>query len=98
LNVGSAVTLPEVFLKAVTVVRNLGHQLTDFATVNLDFIEHYRPMTNVVRIPVANGAGRGYSLVGHHEVMVPLLAAAVVGEAGRGREIKRQKAKGKRQK
>ena len=98
LNVGSAVTLPEVFLKAVTVVRNLGHQLTDFATVNLDFIEHYRPMTNVVRRPVANGAGRGYSLVGHHEVMVPLLAAAVVGEAGRGREIKRQKAKSKRQK
>jgi hypothetical protein len=96
LNVGSAVTLPEVFLKAVTVVRNLGHQLTDFATVNLDFIEHYRPMTNVVRRPVANGAGRGYSLVGHHEVMIPLLAAGVIG-AGK-RKIKRQKAKGKRQK
>jgi hypothetical protein len=77
LNVGSAVTMPEVFLKAVTVVRNLGHQLKEFTTVNFDFIQHYRPLTNVVRRPVANGAGRGYSLTGHHEIMIPLLAAAV---------------------
>src|SRR5262245_50962883 len=74
LNVGSAVTLPEVFLKAVTVVRNLGHSLADFTTANFDFIQHYRPMTNVVRRPVANGAGRGFHLTGHHELMIPLLA------------------------
>jgi len=77
LNIGSAVTLPEVFLKAVTIVRNLKHRLEDFTTVNLDFIQHYRPLTNVVRRPVADGAGRGYNLVGHHELMVPLLAATI---------------------
>lgn len=77
LNIGSAVTMPEVFLKAVTVVRNLGHSLQDFTTVNFDFLQHYRPMTNVVRRPVANGAGRGYSVTGHHELMIPLLAAAI---------------------
>jgi hypothetical protein len=77
LNVGSAVTLPEVFLKAVTVVRNLGCPLQDFTTANFDFIQHYRPLTNVVRRPVANGAGRGYSVTGHHELMIPLLAAAI---------------------
>lgn len=81
LNVGSAVTLPEVFLKAVTVVRNLGHSLQDFTTANLDFIQHYRPMTNVVRRPVANGAGRGYSVTGHHELMIPLLAASIVRQS-----------------
>ena len=78
LNLGSAVTLPEIFLKAVTVVRNLGHSLTDFTTANFDFIQHYRPATNVVRRPVAGGAGKGYSITGHHELMVPLLAAAVI--------------------
>lgn len=81
LNIGSAVTLPEVFLKAVTVVRNLGHSLVDFTTANLDFIQHYRPMTNVVRRPVANGAGRGYSVTGHHELMIPLLAASIVRQS-----------------
>jgi hypothetical protein len=80
LNVGSAVTMPEVFLKAVTVVRNLGHSLKDFTTANFDFIQHYRPLTNVVRRPVANGAGRGHSITGHHEIMIPLLAAAVIYE------------------
>ena len=80
LNVGSAVTLPEVFLKAVTVVRNLGHSLQDFTTANLDFIQHYRPLTNVVRRPVANGAGRGYCLTGHHELTIPLLAATILGQ------------------
>ena len=79
LYLGSAVTLPEVFLKAVTVVRNLGHSLQDFTTANFDFIQHYRPQTNVVRRPVANGAGRGYSLTGHHELMIPLLAAMLIG-------------------
>lgn len=79
LNLGSAVTLPEIFLKAVTVVRNLGHSLQDFTTANFDFLQHYRPQTNVVRRPVANGAGKGYSITGHHELMIPLLAAAVLG-------------------
>ncbi|MGE0132377.1 MAG: hypothetical protein AB7U82_30205 [Blastocatellales bacterium] len=81
LNVGSAVTMPEIFLKAVTVVRNLGHPLADFATANFDFIQHYRPMTNVVRRPVANGVGRGYSVTGHHELMIPLLAASIVRQS-----------------
>lgn len=80
LNVGSAVLLPEVFLKALTFARNLGHPVTDFVTVNLDFIQHYRPTQNVVRRPVAGGAGRGYALTGHHEIMVPLLAAMVIEE------------------
>ena len=77
LNVGSAVLLPEVFLKAVTLARNLGHELTDFTTANLDFIQSYRPNTNVVQRPT-RGVGRGYSLTGHHEILVPLLAAALI--------------------
>jgi hypothetical protein len=77
LNVGSAVLLPEVFLKAVTLARNLGHPLRDFATANLDFIQSYRPNTNVVERPT-RGVGRGYRLTGHHELMLPLLAAALV--------------------
>ena len=77
LNVGSAVLLPEVFLKAVTLARNLGHHLSDFATANLDFIQSYRPLTNVVQRPT-RGVGRGYSLTGHHELLLPLLAAALV--------------------
>jgi hypothetical protein len=75
-NVGSAVLLPEVFLKAVTLARNLGHDLTDFTTANLDFLQHYRPSVNVVQRPV-RGVGRGHALTGHHEIMVPLLAAAL---------------------
>lgn len=78
LNIGSAVLLPEVFLKAVTLVRNLGHPLGDFTTANFDFIQSYRPLTNVVRRPTADGAGRGYSLTGHHELMIPLLAAEII--------------------
>ncbi len=77
LNVGSAVLLPEVFLKAVTLARNLGHELSDFATANLDFIQSYRPNANVVQRPT-QGVGRGYSLTGHHEILVPLLAAALI--------------------
>ncbi|MFC1489062.1 hypothetical protein ACFL6B_04350 [Thermodesulfobacteriota bacterium] len=77
LNVGSAVILPEVFLKAVTLVRNMGHQLENFTSVNMDFIQHYRPMTNVVFRPTAGG-GQGFNLVGHHEIMVPLIAAGVI--------------------
>lgn len=78
LNIGSAVILPEVFLKTVTLVRNLGHPLADFTTANFDFIQSYRPLTNVVRRPVRDGAGRGYALTGHHELLIPLLAAAIL--------------------
>ncbi|HXG84928.1 MAG TPA: hypothetical protein VNI84_12980 [Pyrinomonadaceae bacterium] len=77
LNIGSAVVLPEIFLKAVTVVRNLGFPLENFTTANFDFIQSYRPNTNVVRRPTANGAGRGFSITGHHELMIPLLAAYI---------------------
>jgi len=78
LNIGSNVLLPEVFLKAVTVVRNLGFPLEDFTTANFDFIQSYRPNTNVVRRPTAGGAGRGFSITGHHEFMIPLLAAHIL--------------------
>jgi hypothetical protein len=78
LNVGSAVVLPEVFLKAVSVVRNLGYPLANFTTVNLDFLQHYRPKMNVVERPHAKAGGRGYALTGHHELMIPLLAAALI--------------------
>jgi len=74
LNVGSAVVLPEVFLKCVTLVRNLGHRLSDITTANFDFIQSYRPLTNVVRRPTEGGAGRGFSITGHHELTIPLLA------------------------
>jgi len=76
LNCGSAVILPEVFLKAVALVRNRDIPLDGLTTVNLDFLKHYRPLTNVVSRPTA-GVGRGYSLVGHHEILIPLLAAAL---------------------
>ena len=79
LNVGSAVVLPEVFLKTVSLGRNLGHRLTRITTVNMDFLSHYRPLTNVVRRPTQKG-GKGYSLIGHHEIMLPLLVAAVEEE------------------
>lgn len=77
LNCGSAVVLPEVFLKAVALARNHGHSLEGLTTVNMDFVRMYRPQTNVVSRPVA-GLGKGYSLVGHHEIMIPLLAAALI--------------------
>lgn len=80
INYGSAVVLPEIFLKAVTVVRNLGHTLQDFTTANFDFVQRYRPMTNVVHRPTAGGAGRGYSITGHHELTMPLLAAQIICE------------------
>ena len=78
LNIGSAVVLPEVFLKCVTLVRNLGHSLTDITTANFDFIQSYRPLTNVVRRPTEKGAGHGYSITGHHELTIPLLAAMLI--------------------
>jgi len=82
-NIGSAVILPEVFLKALALARNLGHRVEKFTTVNLDFIRQYRPTMNVVERPTRLG-GRGISLVGHHEILVPLLAAGLI-EAQRER-------------
>jgi hypothetical protein len=79
INLGSAVVIPEVFLKALTLARNLGHQVSPLTTVNLDFVQHYRPLTNVVRRPTA-GVGRGFALTGHHELLFPMLAALVVEE------------------
>ena len=77
LNCGSAVILPEVFLKVVSLVRNLGFPLTKFTTVNLDFLQHYRPHHNVVKRPT-RGSGQGIELTGHHELMIPLLAATLI--------------------
>ena len=78
LNCGSAVVLPEVFLKAVSLVRNKGVPLNGLTTVNIDFLQMYRPQTNVVSRPVAGTDGVGISLVGHHEVLIPLIAAAAI--------------------
>jgi hypothetical protein len=78
LNIGSAVVLPEVFLKAISTVRNLGNPLTDFTTVNFDFLQHYRPRVNVVERPHARSGGKGYAITGHHELMIPLLAAGLI--------------------
>ncbi len=77
INLGSAVILPEVFLKALALARNLGHPVSNLTTVNMDFIQHYRPTVNVVKRPSLKG-GKGYTLIGHHEIMFPLLAAAVL--------------------
>ncbi|MHB1185449.1 MAG: GSU2086 family protein [Desulfobulbia bacterium] len=77
LNFGSAVLLPEVFLKALTVARNLGHVVNNFTTANFDFIRHYRTMTNVVNRPTMGG-GKGYNIIGHHELLIPLLAATLL--------------------
>ena len=77
LNFGSAVIMPEVFLKAVSTVRNLGHPLTNFTTANFDFLQHYRPRMNVLDRPHAQSGGKGYAITGHHEIMIPLLAAAL---------------------
>jgi hypothetical protein len=76
LNVGSAVVLPEVFLKCVTLVRNLGHPLSDITTANFDFIQSYRPLTNVVRRPTRTARQRLLDH-GHHELTIPLLAAFI---------------------
>lgn len=79
LNIGSAVILPEVFLKALTVARNLGYPVRNFITANFDMQQHYRPQVNVVQRPIHLG-GKGYSITGHHEIMIPLLASAVLLE------------------
>lgn len=77
LNVGSAVIMPEVFLKALSIAQNLGHHVAGFTTANFDMNQHYRPLQNVVKRPTS-GSGNGYSITGHHEINVPLLAAAVL--------------------
>ena len=79
LNVGSAVIMPEVFLKALTIARNLGHKVEKFTTATFDMTRHYRPTENVQRRPTALG-GQGFYIVGHHEIMIPLLFAAVIEE------------------
>ena len=85
INFGSAVILPEVFLKALTVARNITGSVKDFSAANFDMIQHYRPNTNVVSRPVAAG-GKGYSFTGHHELMLPLLAAAIKSQDVKSRE------------
>ena len=82
MNLGSAVIIPEVFLKALSLARNLGHTLNAFTTVDLDFMRHYRPAVNVVTRPTQQG-GRGFHLTGHHEIVFPLLCAAVMEELER---------------
>jgi hypothetical protein len=77
INAGSSVILPEVFLKALSMARNLGHDVRDFTTVDLDMIRHYRPHENVLRRPVMAG-GRSYAITGHHEILLPLIAQALV--------------------
>jgi hypothetical protein len=81
LNLGSAVLLPEVFLKALAVARNLGNTVENITTVNLDFLQHYRARENVLRRPTLK-KGRAYAITGHHEIMFPLLAAAILEECG----------------
>jgi hypothetical protein len=76
-NLGSAVILPEVFLKAVSLARNLKAPMRNLTTVNVDFIAHYRPLANVVSRPTM-GSGKGYHITGHLEIMVPLLFAAIL--------------------
>jgi hypothetical protein len=79
INLGSAVIMPEVFLKALTIARNLGNKVENITTVNMDFIQHYRPGENVLKRPTM-GKGACYALTGHHEIMFPLLAAAIIEE------------------
>lgn len=79
INIGSAVILPEIFIKAVSVARNLGYPLANITTVNMDMVQHYRPMENVVRRPVL-GNGHGYAITGHHEILFPLLRMMVLCE------------------
>ena len=80
INFGSAVIMPEVFLKALSVARNIHGKIINFTTANFDMIQHYRPSVNVVNRPVLSG-GNGYSITGHHEIMIPLLAVAIHEEA-----------------
>ncbi|MEK6559122.1 MAG: hypothetical protein AABZ43_03170, partial [Planctomycetota bacterium] len=82
LNVGSAVIMPEVFLKALCIARNSGQQVENFVTVNMDMIQHYRPQTNVLKRPTQ----QGYAITGHHEIMLPLLRIGILSKLGIGDE------------
>jgi hypothetical protein len=82
INAGSAVIMPEVFLKALSAVRNLGYPVANFTTVNFDFLQHYRPRANVLERPHAQSGGAGYAITGHHELMIPLLAMSLI-ESGK---------------
>lgn len=82
-NLGSAVVMPEVFLKALNLARNLGRKVTSFTAADMDFIRNYRPRMNVVDRPTAGSGGRGIVLTGHHELMFPLLTAAIREELAR---------------
>ena len=82
LNLGSAVVMPEVFLKAINVARNLGHPVRDLTTANFDMLAHYRPRVNVVERPSA----KGYNLIGHHEILLPLLRLALLTRLAKGDE------------
>ena len=84
INLGSAVVMPEVFLKALNLARNLGHGARGFTAADMDFIRQYRPRMNVVERPTAR-SGRRIILTGHHELMFPLLAAAIRERLGRRR-------------
>lgn len=84
LNFGSAVVLPEVFLKVLSIQLNLGDRVTDLTTADFDFLRHYRPTQNVVRRPTAGGRGRGFSITGHHEILLPLFCAGVLAAGARG--------------
>jgi len=77
INLGSTVVMPEVFLKALTLARNLGHEVVNFDAANFDMIQHYRPNTNVLNRPTETGGGKKYSFTGHHEIMFPLIAGMV---------------------
>ncbi|HZV81100.1 MAG TPA: hypothetical protein VFF53_02920, partial [Geobacteraceae bacterium] len=81
LNIGSAVIMPEVFLKALSIAQNLGHHVDHFTTANFDMQQHYRPLQNVVKRPTS-GKSRGYTITGHHEIMIPLLAAGILDRIG----------------
>jgi hypothetical protein len=83
INLGSAVIIPEVFLKALNLARNVGHRVGRLVTVNMDFLRHYRPAMNVIQRPT-QGDGQGYQLTGHHEIMFPLLHVAVLEALSRG--------------
>lgn len=90
-NLGSAVIVPEVFLKALNLARNVGAKVKDIVTVDMDFVRHYRPLVNVVQRPTSDG-GRGYQLTGHHEIMFPLLCAAVLEALRKTQKTKGSKA------
>jgi hypothetical protein len=87
INLGSAVLIPEVFVKALNLARNVGHRVDGLLTIDMDFIRHYRPQMNVVQRPTA-GSGRGYHFTGHHEIMFPLLCAALLDALGRRRRVR----------